>query len=93
MRRSKRLAPDLRPLTPAIPESTESTAPYANRSHEQLVALVHHLNNQLKAERVRNGKALKILVQHLDELQSSLDSVRGLYFEQISSKLLPRERS
>jgi hypothetical protein len=82
-RRSTKLRPALAPLTP------DFRPPMGELSREELIAQNLDLKRITSAERRRHAAVERVFVQSLDELQSSVATIRGLYIAQVSSRLLP----
>lgn len=81
-RRSTRVVPDIRPLTPAFsprPETQQLT-------HAQLVTEITSLRRMLAAERRRNATIEAILVKQIDITQTTLENVREAFFQAAAPK-------
>jgi hypothetical protein len=84
-RRSTKLRPALAPLTPdpQVPEPL---------TYSELVSQNAYLTHITASERRRHACVEKQFVKALDELQTTLDTVRMLYIQQIAPKPGPSER-
>ena len=83
-RRSKRLVPDLAPLTPSFPEPKPST----KLSEAQLQIELVNLRRLLRAERKRHAQLEGALGRYNALLEQIVTSQRQA-FEQLHSELIP----
>jgi hypothetical protein len=95
--------PRSHPVVP-IPESctmnSRRTRPLWDKSSPAItpdrptpeVSELHQLKRSLLRERNRHAAVERVFVKSLDELQTTLDTVRMLYIQQIAPKPGPSER-
>jgi len=87
----RRRTPLFSGATPAItPTSAQPTTGVQTRS--ELVAQVLDLKCLLRAERQRNAKIERVLVQQLDTLQNTLDALREAYISEKAPKPTGRQQ-
>ena len=79
------MRPAIQPLTPEPPATEPLT-------YSELVSHNAYLTHITASERRRHASVEKQFVKALDELQTTLDTVRTLYIGAIAPKPVPSER-
>jgi hypothetical protein len=89
MNRNKPLRPAVPPLTPELPLRPAVGVLTLPEAHAEVL----NLRRILAAERRTNQRIQRGMGEHLERIQSTLDSVRQMYMSSIALKPGPSERT